>query len=564
MSRDNDKSVLIVGDSFIDENWLMSRGDNYHSYNVGKQQYVSNLDRTDSRILSFCGVASILRILQGVHKPDEATARVLLPHKLYALSAWNPMDGDLLRCLLCNHFDALKGLTPYRLSGPSLPRMDGVCHLSDDKQKCSYQPMIYNIVDDKKKDAILHSSSNRLIRLYEGFGSDQPRLHSRFDWRIKLKGAYKNYNIIDGIKEDIKNSDVEAIIVLDHGYGVVDETLVTRLHDGFPNARWYVRCKLTSPPWLKKLAGLLDKSKRSLRLRFTDEQWLDHRYGVRSWRHGPIVLGRGALEVLGDLLGLPKYKNQEKRVSDDAWRADYAALLYDDDTVIAGSRCDASKDNDAVLINNSKAPGDKQPIRVGRSTVFFASLVYWDLMKNAALRGIPGTFQEACDWALQNAYAWTANCSKAWLRKEPADLSGPFDRAIYRDVSLQIKHDDESSGGGDPLQRPNDAPEAAPGPEATPAIPGVTVQPMGPLYEESWNEWNQSSAMMGILGGDDRQIQLWRAEMWRFQGKSYNFICPGGPKRDAINDFIRKVKIYSDKDAHAYPLNCLFLAEPGW
>ena len=62
--------ILIVGDLFIDENWLMAKCDNYHSSNVGDFHYSSLLKWPDSLVLSLCGIAEYLKIL-GAQSEDN-------------------------------------------------------------------------------------------------------------------------------------------------------------------------------------------------------------------------------------------------------------------------------------------------------------------------------------------------------------------------------------------------------------------------------------------------------------------------------------------------------------
>ena len=458
------KIILIVGDSFVDENWLMSRVDIYHSYNVGKEHYISKPLNTDSRIISFCGAASLWRMLHGPKDPPDQERLIRSRYELIGLSAWNPGDASLLRCLLCNEADATKGLTPFRLSGLRAPHAAKnsdapVCPISS--RPCGFAPLVFNLVKELDQEAERHTSSNRLIRLYEGFGSDQPCLQYRFDWRLDLEDKYKNYDIIDSIKKKIAGRTVAAIAVVDHGYGVVDARLIGNLCRHFPDARWYVRCKMESAPWMEGLT----KSRKALRLIFTDEQLLEYRYGVRVWRHGPAVLGRAALEVLGDLLGMPTFRHG-RAIPAQGLPAENAALLFADDTAIAASRTEAGEGDDAFLINISGAPGEKKPIHVGRSTVFFASLVYWDLM----VHGLDKSLSVACRWALRNAYRWTEECTKAWLLQIPSDLGGPFAKAIY--------------GGPEPSYQPASA---------------ESQSDSDRLYKAAWRRWNESSTDLGII-----------------------------------------------------------------
>ncbi|MCX5799947.1 MAG: AAA family ATPase [Candidatus Eisenbacteria bacterium] len=544
MPSNQKRVVLIVGDSFIDENWLMSRGDIYHSYNVGKEHYISNLPNADCRIISFCGAASVWRTLRGpgLQHRTVSAGKSMVPSmvekcELLLLTAWNPSDSNLLMCLLCDKKDVSIGLTPYRLSGLTTPHWNSKakrwCPHLRTQTECCYQRSMFNLVKTNCPKAATNTSSNHLVRLYEGFGSDQPRLQYRFDWKLDLDNQYKNYGIVGEIKKSIPKTEVDAIVAVDHGYGVIDNELVKRLHRAFPKAKWYIRSKLESATWMDELK----KARKKPRLTFTDEQLLEYTYGVRVWRHGPTVLGHAALEVLGDLLGLKKYLHT-KTIHSVRVKPENAALLFEDDTVIAATSTTGTKrvrgrhsnrsreKDDAYLVNIASAPGEKKPICVGRSTVFFSSLVYWDQM----FVPLRNSMSSACSWALRNAYLWTDSCTKAWLEKKPSNLTGPFDQAIYR-------------------------------PPWPPAVVGPRQRLSHRLtYLASWHEWNRSSIGQGVVTvGGEKQIHLWRAH-----GTLKDYICPGGDKRSEINKLITRLQAYGNERDPRYPFNCLLLAEPGW
>jgi len=476
--------VLIVGDSFVDENWLMSRFDLYHSYNVGHKHYISDMHRTDCRIISCCGAASIWRLLHGRDQPNTNVPPMRGKYTLKGLSAWNPADDKLLPCLLCYQDVALKGLTPYRLSGfPGPVKQNGSeskCQIADPESgtppRCPSGPDFHNLVDNSS-DAEIYTSTNRLVRLYEGFGSDQPNLKYRFDWRLKLDDEYKKYrktrdeesdkrngnewkNIVEEVLNHSPAESVVAIVVADHGYGVVDAELVKELCESCPKANWYVRCKLDTADWTKQLV----EKKKPLRLIFTDEQLLAYKYGVRDWRASPAAIGRSALEVFGDLLRLHKYEHGVRREPENSVRAENAALLFEDDTAIVACRTNSGEGNDALLVNASRKPGDKQPIRVGRSTVFFASLVYWDLMCG----GLDNSINAAAYWAVERTYEWTKECTDAWLKEDPSTLSGPFPDALYSPKPKQF-----------PPEPPTEYPEEK--------------------YDASWQDWNASSKELATV-----------------------------------------------------------------
>ena len=108
------KNILIVGDSFIDENWLMSTFDVYHSYNVGAHHYTSILDSANYSVISLCGAVGIMRILSGSPKNGPNSKKTLSStHNLIAVSAWNPRDDLLLPCILCEKIFKEKKEPPY-------------------------------------------------------------------------------------------------------------------------------------------------------------------------------------------------------------------------------------------------------------------------------------------------------------------------------------------------------------------------------------------------------------------------------------------------------------------
>jgi hypothetical protein len=523
--------ILVIGDWFIDENWLMAKSTSYHSYNVGDEHYVSLMTKTDSAIMSLCGAASIMRLLNG--SPEESSDQTpgdpgdaggsnpeILKNRfeLVGIGSWNPRDNDLLQCILCPQNTKEKIITPFRLSGLKHPKMGEnnkkKCPYSKDwKDDCKFDQKIINIAHESNgRDC----STNRLVRVYEGFGSDQPTLRYRYDWQIKLKPEHKDYSVLEQGEENKKIDweSVKAVILVDHGYGVIDEELIEKLLTKTPKSKWYVRSKLESPAWLK----FLMEKKKTLRLIFTDEQLLNYKYCTRIWQHGMISPGRGILELIGELSGLPVYKDL-KQVGSNQKLAENVAILFDNDTAFAATRL---KEDDARLINISNPQGQKMPIRVGRSSVFFASLIYWDLMCSENIENNSGDpMGKACSWSLENAYNWTKDCTEAWLEEDTSELSGPFEHAIYRTKN--------------PITQ-----------EELPEI----------YYKKSWDEWNDSSKELGIVNG---QIQLWRAF-----GTLKNYISAGGRKRTEINALIHSLYHYTKHTNPTYPFNCLLLAEPGW
>jgi hypothetical protein len=516
-ARKGKSKILVVGDLFIDENWLMARCDNYHSTNPGRHHYTSLLSGPDSMILSLCGVASVMKILRGPTDNSGHTTRfrnqLLEEHELVGVGAWNPADEPVLKCILCPRATNKIRMTPYTLAGISGPKQ------KDSEQRwCPYQdhaecssppsPHLVNLIEDEQH---IKSSTNRLFRIYEGYRSDKPKLLYRFDWKMELDDDILHSEKLDPFK------NAEAVVIVDHGKGVIRDKVIERLCNTNKNAKWYVRLKLAAPAWLR----ILKENGVKPRLIVSDQQVVDYQYGIRNWRHGQI-LGRGSLEILGDMLGLQTYEHGDEKPSEYP-QAENTAILFVDNSAIAASRID--KKQDAAVEYVPPPQGDLKPIRVGRTSVFFISLIYRDLYPGNSKQPLsPTTIRSACEWALSNVYKWTQKCTGAWVSEKPSGLSGPFHEVITWGTS------------------------------------GVTDEPRAGKqeYVRSWDEWNHSSKELGIVPRGSKKSDV-EVQLWRAYGTLPSYVCPGGRKRSEINRLIYSLNGYVKKEAPEFPFNCLFL-----
>jgi hypothetical protein len=79
-------------------------------------------------------------------------------------------------------------------------------------------------------------------------------------------------------------------------------------------------------------------------------------------------------------------------------------------------------------------------------------------------------------------------------------------------------------------------------------------------YSRLWRMWNDSSKDIGVLSNNgELKFQLWRG-----QGTLKEYICVGGPKRNAINDLLTKVYKFNKETPSKYPFNCLLVSSLGW
>ena len=59
------ESIVILGDWFIDENWLVAPRKTYNSSHAGDYHYLTKHSTIDRRMISLCGASEILEILRN-------------------------------------------------------------------------------------------------------------------------------------------------------------------------------------------------------------------------------------------------------------------------------------------------------------------------------------------------------------------------------------------------------------------------------------------------------------------------------------------------------------------
>lgn len=437
------------------------------------------------------------------------------------VGAWNPRDTEVIQRILCAKNPHKRFVTPYTLTN-NLQKLLDECKVDDEGRGCAncgrknYELM--NLVRGGTESEE-NVSTNRIYRIYEGFGSDKPKLRYRFDWQIDLNDAYVDTNWAQGIE------NVKAAVIVDHGKGAITDTLIDTLLDNFRDSRWFVRTKLDSPLWFNRLV----ERKKKLKLLVIDQQLVNHTYGLRKWQRNGCLC-RASLELLGQMLGLNTYRHGWEQASDTIL-SENVAVLFEDNWAIGGSR-KGEEVEDARIYYFSKQSEKERAIRVGRTSIFFNSLIYWDLMVDkleASTVSMNTHLSQATTWALRNMEKWMDQCTEAWKKEDEQALSGPFASVMAWHSILQ--HVD---------------------------ITENEIQ--GEDYQQSWKKWNQSSTKKGTLDiSNTRELHLWRSD-----GTLDRYVCPGGVKRSSINDLVRSLNLFHREAHPRFPLNALLISEPGW
>lgn len=494
----NKESIIIIGDWFIDENWLVAKHKTYSSSHTGDIHYLSKHKNIDRRMISLCGAPEIFEILRSYFKGSGK-------YGFFGYGVWNTYDDNIIQCTLCPKNTEKKHLTPYTihsLKEVAFKNKKRLCPYKDKKSYCDYDQNLFNLASDTR------ASTNRIIRCYEGFSGGKPHLLYRFDWELPInKIKYSKFN-------DLKNKNIKAVIIEDHGKGVINDRSITRLIDVLgkksEQIKWYIRTKIDEPIWYKKL---IEKN-INVRLIVIDYKIAFYIKKHRQWRFGK-ELGRSSLELLGELTGDDIFRHGEKikaRDKEIVLTSDRAAVLFDDNTAIA-----KDKQN---CYNLYQPVGPKQFINIGRTTVFFAALIAQDL--SFGDQNID--FGEQCSKALRCSFEWSKQASAAWNKEE---------LHFYGDYTKALK---------------------------------LLEMPYGNSTEEAinywcaWDEWNKSSDEYGIIEKTGHK----KINVWMGEGAIKGYVCVGGPKRDAINDLQAKIAEFDEEKNPEHPFNCLLVSSPGW
>ena len=464
------KTVVIIGDWFIDENWLMSKHESYSSSHIGNIHYLSK-HKFNKRMISLCGAPELLVALKSYFDDKHQGM-----YEFIGFGAWNKYDEDILQCTFCPKQSPQKRITPFALKSLLNVKIEnnrrycpyeintGKCN-KNESTECNYA--LYNLCNLAKTELL---PTNRIIRCYEGHGGDRPNLLYRFDWQLPIdKENDLDYNKFD----NLQNKDIAAVVIEDHGKGVINDISIKKLSDrlNLKEVNWYVRSKIDNPKWMEVLKN---NSDITVRLNVIDYKLAEHWHGKRSWNYGK-VLSRAALETLGDLTGDTIYKHGNPVNQDDRERGNYiskrAAIIFDNNTAIA-------KDGDTCF-NFYRSVGEKQKINVGRTTMFCAALIAQDLSDPNRM-----CFGTQCHNSLLVAHKWSEQASNAWQTEEP-HFYGNYQSVLNNYLNLSNKE---------------------------------IVEPFKRSYKNEWLSWNSSSSDYGIVVIEDnnkltnRKFQLWRGK----------------------------------------------------
>jgi len=239
---------VIIGDWFIDENWLVAKHESYSSSHTGDIHYLSKHPSVGKRMISLCGAPELLVVLNSFLGKE---------YEFIGFGAWNIIDNDIIKCTSCTATKEGKFMTPYTIKSlqnvSNKPKEDPTnnegANIKDYERTCPYDSSTCSYPELESVNLAAHSglSTNRIIRCYEGYSGGLPHLRYRFDWQLPIGENDLNFN---GLEKKLKGKTITAVIIEDHGKGVVNDISLRELLKVLEHPKndisWYIRSKIIS------------------------------------------------------------------------------------------------------------------------------------------------------------------------------------------------------------------------------------------------------------------------------------------------------------------------------
>lgn len=528
------KKILIVGDWVVDENWMVTTENSPTSSHVGKQQFRSVIENPEAQILSLCGAGSIALMLCGALKEKA---------DIYGLGLWDPDDTQLLASLFAD--EVIPHQTPHSLEG---------MHVGDNQ---SIDPLKFGpICGQSNKDCLSneHTACERLfsisdkglgtwrvLRVYKQAGGAEPQLLHRYDWEIPKERldakTLKDLEVKIDENLDKIQCNFDVVVIVDHNKGVVTKGMIEKIfkHPKCADARWYVRCKNheKAGDWLETI-----KNKLKLilvgpnNLNLEDDKWF---YGHH--------LSMGAINFLVETGGgTIRFKPGD--VIDPKYLPGFAVVaLHSDNRIAALVPHSMESPNHKIHqeISCSRFP-KALPIRVGRHSVLFASLI------KAAESKVDDYIVNKGDLenALEASHKWCKDTQQAlkdnnfWGRDKESKNRIKFENSFRGKYRRAIETDNTPPAGGE-----------------------FKLEERG--LQKSCKAWksafdyNEYGTLLRESDGKSHKFQIWRG--W---SPVSNFISLIPQCRKEIGDLKQAVQSFVSDAQPKRSLSAFIVGSPGW
>ncbi len=235
--------VLVVGDWFVDEHWATGHHRSGTASRMGRTHQRS-LHKPDHAVQSLCGAGRTASVL---HQAKVGHACLF---DTYGIGMWHRADTHLLEQMLDPSTHA--GHTPFRIER-SAPQGQSTGRLFT----LSALPRL----QDKVRGDEVHGTEH-IIRTYQRRGA-RFEVSERIDWILRPTRGGKpaeewitGETDLEGCPELDKVADpvhTAAVVIKDHGRGVISVPLIKWLKARLPKALWFVSSKAWMPTWFNEL-----------------------------------------------------------------------------------------------------------------------------------------------------------------------------------------------------------------------------------------------------------------------------------------------------------------------
>jgi len=268
-----DTRILLVGDWFVDDFWVVGTHRSSTSSRTGKR-HLAALQGPDSATESLCGAGRTASVLLGAG------------FRISGAGICAPSDQEVLLSLL--DIRGEEGRNPHTLRRWTEP-----------PKATTNGPEFCNLGGS-------HCGTSRAIRIYERAG-DETVLTQRLDWEtpdhsVGKKGLKK---LEAFVKKHKGEESFDAVVIKDLAKGFISSELVSTLIGQVGDLPWFISTKDWCPGWFE----ILREKKADVRLLVVPEMAARKAIGKRidtdgrsptklsSWIVGPDEPSKGALNI---------------------------------------------------------------------------------------------------------------------------------------------------------------------------------------------------------------------------------------------------------------------------
>jgi hypothetical protein len=510
------KTVLVVGDWVVDENWTVSAHQSPTATEPLGSHFRSIVAR-DAAVFSFCGAGRVARALYWMNrfKPD-GQIEPNRDHRLsiYGLGIWAIGNGPSLRSFF--RPGSTEGSNPYQLPTEKMIGGDKRPIIPNGDVDLTGIKLINlaRFVDTKSKVPLC---TTRIYRVFRTSQDGRLDMVQRIDWELPAaefnKHGYREWAITKTedvsqlLNREIGRVQIDAIVVKCLGKGVVSDTLVTLLKNRFPRADWFVSSKLGIPKWLKIIKR---PGENRLKLLFLPQIPMANIEQVPEWfTNNGLITREAEGYIKNELIA----KDHATSVIINPRGLSIIALNHDE--------------NGRWLHTHFNSDYDRLTERIGKASLFFASLVA------NKLNGTP--FELNIMRALEKTLKWRDNEELRLSKGNTEVKETAYDTDFFKGKENELKS---------------------------------KWRLVNSDWETSEKSWEQSRKGLGIIKSPDSSgNNRYRFELWRGMSVIENYVALVETRRNAVLQLYNLARSFikprfTQTDANS-SVSCLLVDAPG-